>query len=609
MGTEESEYSKPGDRRARRRNHGLQVFRRFLPSGKRAALVALVLLSVIAYAFKDPIMSGVREWRAKKLTEDAGEFASESRWQEARRASIAALQVKQSIEAIRLYYESARKLSDSQQLRIGYSLYRHPAATAGDKAGVLGHFVDAGDFASAETLEKGLKESEQEDFRVRVERLRLLLRTGKAGEALAFAAKAPEGEQARLDMVIAEALARTGDPQFRTEVAARLHRVFTTGNEELAEEAVILLAALPDGWIPRDLATVALERFEGADGIPLRIRLPLGVLEVGVHPERRAGVVARIRKVWDSDSALSGAWLLRLGEMERLMHLTKREGNDPPLTAPAYELRLRALEAMGKLDLLYKEMDNPPLSVNPMKLLARRALLAEHLGKKSEAASLWKKAFELAENDYLQNHFFSLAAFATGSGDPEIRLNALSLALEHRVGIPPAAADLEDVMAWLYQRGETERLFKVCQRLLLREPENPFLLNNYHYLLAVHASPSRTSAPVVEQLVKEHPDDPKFASTLAFVHLRAGRPERALEVLAPWTEKTHALADGEKAILAAVLVANRRRTAGRVLASEVNWEGFAPAETEVLLAYIRPARRPAFWPGSETVANPSAFLP
>ncbi|MEM0895691.1 MAG: hypothetical protein AAGJ79_02310 [Verrucomicrobiota bacterium] len=558
------------------------------------ALAVIVLLGIIAFFFRAPLSKATNGWRAGQLAEEAATFAERGEWAQASGAALASLQLDLSTDAFRTFYQSARKLQNPQALRIGGMLFLQDGATSADRAEVLGHFIAANDLLATERLVAELTEEDLAHPGVRAEVMRFLMRTGRFGEALEMDKATPGDQQNTADLIIAEELVRSRRTEYRNAVASRLRRVISGAQEEDAFSAVRLLASLPDDWIAGSVASLVLEKFGAREEIPADIMLAVRALEIGLHPDRRESILQGAVADWDSNKELVAAWLLRVGEAEKLIALTNPDALDgeesPPLPAGLFELRMQALEATGDFETLYGELAEAPAAIPASRIAARRAVAAEKTGRKAEAVSLWLSAHDTAGRELNRNNFYDLAEIAKSSGSSDNRFRALATALEHPVGIPPATAELKDVFDWLYQKGETDSLLKVSAVLLDRLPQNPVLINNYFYLLALRGYPGERAETVLQHLVKKFPNEPQYAGTLALALVRNEKHMEAIAVFEALSADPQVWPAAEKAVFSVALHAIGASERAADLEKSIDWEQLSEPESKVFQALIEEAK-------------------
>lgn len=539
-------------------------------------------LASIPFIYK-PIHSRVLGWRADSLYRDAQDFAAEEDWHEAHRTAKASLYLKPTIETLRLYVKAAQHTRDPHRLRVALYLFSFEGATSDDRRSVLRAFLDANDLVATSHL---IRELKVEDYtpEIRLQIVRFLLKAGQLKEAGAVADLEAQEGRGGCDLIVAGELVATGETGFREEVSRRIQRVLGSAGDEEALRAVNLLATIPDHWVRRDLAQRVVDRFADAKGLSGADQLRVDLFRIALRSKPREWIISdRIEQHRESEPELLLNWLSRLGETARVVSMTDEMEN---LSVEIYKLRTSALFAIGRYDVLAKELENPPSQLSKVVVVAARAAVAARQGLNSRAVLLWNKAFELAERSTERNEYYELAVAAARAEDREREMQALSAALEHRMGLAPPMSKVKPVLQWLYDQGKGDRLGRICYRMLAREPGNPLLINIHHYLQLLKGESPDRSFDALQELVEAFPRELNFRSSLAFALLRADRPAEALAQMEQHQSEPAAFPDPEKAVYAAILSALGRKSEATRLNREIAWSKIPAFEEEAIRPYL-----------------------
>lgn len=531
-------------------------------------LIVVVLGAMVVVAF-DPVMNRARTWRAGRLLEDAREFAAAENWREVQRAALASAQLLPSLDAIRLIFQAQRQNRDSGMLRTALALALQPDATMDDRVTVLGTFLDAGDLIGFAGVFQTLNEEARDDRMVIFQRVRFHLMRGELETAVVLADAVETSERLpAFDLLLARTLVQSPRPEVRGDAFRRIELLLENSDRSIALDAMRILASQPDKGIHSKLAEKALARFRGDKDLGVPEQLALRMFELGIAPDKRDSLTKSTiadYKAEHLDDLLR--WLLRIGAAEDVIELTK----GVKMTLELFQHRCTAQRVLKRYDQLASELNDPPAGIPPVDLYAARAAVARLQGKSSEEAEFWRQAFSFAKLRPSENQYFRIAETAGQVGAKEEEMEALARAIEHPQGIPPTADRLSALIEWLV-KNDTERLLKICQKLLQREPGNPMLVNNYHYLSALYRKPDEQALPILKKLVKAFPEAVPFRGTLALVQLKSDDAEGAIATLDVVKDAPGSLPDGEKAVYAGALFAEGKKGEADDLAKGIRWE-------------------------------------
>ena len=324
------------------------------------------------------------------------------------------------------------------------------------------------------------------------ERARALAREHFAG---------PDGGAFKL--LLARGLGRSGREHYRSEVTGLVSELVRHPERSVAREAVEALLELPRDWVDAPLRAEARARLEGQSDRTRAEELALAALLLRDPRESRERLVEQVVGAHRDDIPALVAWLVRAEAWEEIAALTE-EGE---LDESTFNHRMTALHGLERYDDLDAELKDPPVPVHDALRHGARAALAIKRDQRAEAVSLWQQAFKAAELDRSDNQYYRLAVMARQVNDTERQMEALARAIEHPRGIPPAADQLVPLFKWLHASAKGKRFLGITFRLLQREPGNPVLINNYHYLRAMHDDPSVNSVDALQVLVNSFPEE------------------------------------------------------------------------------------------------------
>ncbi len=104
--------------------------------------------------------------------------------------------------------------------------------------------------------------------------------------------------------------------------------------------------------------------------------------------------------------------------------------------------------------------------------------------------------------------------------------------LENLRTLQPDNVNVLQMLAALYDRtGQTARAEEMYQQILGTNTENPLILNNYSYLLAVQNKDLDRAWEIIQKALSLEPENGAYLDTAAWVLYRLGRHPEALELI------------------------------------------------------------------------------
>lgn len=549
----------------------------------KLSILGMVLLAVTMVAIHRPALDAFRGWRAERLVAQAASFAEEENWDQVQRTAMASLQLRNSIEGRRLLLSAYEDADHPQVLALAVGILQLPDAQVEDRLRAIRLSLDYGDIVTAAGLVRSVNRQELEVPALRYQVVRFHLRAGNESEAIRIVDDTAEEENApALELLLVKGLALTDNPETIIANSARLLRVLSGADDQAALGALRFIASLPEVRVERNMAEKALERFGNDHRLRVSDRLRLDFFRIVLRlGEREDLIEAAVLAYRDHDLEILVGWLERLNEFERILELTELDSFKKEPTPSLFAMRVSALEKLGRFVELEDELARPSAPIGDVPLICARATIATQLGKKSKALILWKQAIARARRAPGKNFYYFIASSARRAGNTEVYMDALAHGIESLLGPPPPAGQVAELFSWLYEKDDTERLMRLSYRLLEREPGNPLLINNFHYLKILQGECSEDDVKALRRIVEAFPEEPAFASSLALGLVMNGEPEAALSVLD--SLETMKRPRSEAIIRAAVLSEEQKRAADfSTLLGEVDWNQFSSAEQRVL---------------------------
>lgn len=548
---------------------------------KRWVLCLALIFALVCVSVYRPALNSFREWRADKLLEKANEYGALGDWNEVGRAALASGQLKPSLESASLYFQAQKNSKNPRVLRAAATLALYPGVGEDDLAGALAAFLDARDLINFTLILHTLSDEKLAFSKVRFEILRFFLMSGKASAAIRLADALPESERVpKFDLLLARELLGTSQKELYEDVASRLSGLLDHEQDTVALAALGILATQPDSRIRPDLAKKAVTRFGSQPDLSSRESLALALLKLGLEENsesRRAIVEQAILENEDENLERLLHWLLRISAPAEVVRLTDRAKMTPTLM----QHRSSALIALGQLEQLWEELKSPPPGLRSVELHVSQAVVAHLMGRTSKELHHWQSAFKFASLKPAENYFFRIAMAARGVGATDQQMEALARGIEHPLGVPPESNQLAELISWLAKR-DTKRLLSLCRKLLLQEPGNPSLINNYHYLTTLHGSPDASTVSTLKALVASFPNSLHFRGSLAFAQLKTDNAAAAIETLAREGQRPDALPNTERAVYATALAKLGRADEAAELRQSIDWGALNAGEAEAL---------------------------
>ncbi len=588
-------------RRVRKRIVFLEVRTWFPPSPamKRAIAGFLVFLLVgagIAYWKRTAIKRFGNEWNAARHLEKAEAALADGELRAAVSRAITSLGLEPDrIETLRVLLEASRAASDSRLLVVGMTVFLHPEATDEDRIAGLSALNDVGDPQRFSALFEQLPEEVRSLPPARYEWLRHLL---------------VRGENRKVDEEIGADPELQDDPRFAllqldalggidgAEADARWHRAalrwLGQGSAPDRDQVWTRIAQRHPRRFPADGASAFLSRLGTlVPGPDVPAILPYN-LRIAVDPAGKdrylQEAVAALR---DDDLDDLCLWLMSLREHGVILgFLDEIQAYRSDI---AYQTRVRALAESDRLEEALALLQFPPRLVDRMGLLILKASVARRLGNRSHEVAAWQEALLEAGRDMAENRYLNLARFAEKEGELDVAAEALVAACRHPRGIMPPSTEVRWLISYLIERNRPAELLTVTRRLLRAEAENPELLNNAIYLIAVLDDQSFAEegdpVRVAEMLHRGQPGNDAMRTTLALVYLASGKAEAALALFR--TDEREGLGwqrlgDADRAILAMTLLANGLETEAAAAARLVRWPRLLEVERKFYRSKLRP---------------------
>lgn len=546
---------------------------------RRIILLAIAVCAVIGFSAK-PAYQALRKTQIDRNLEAAKSAARVEDWGTARNKARSVLLARPTdFEAFRVWHRALSKMGEPRTYMVAANLFMDPRATREDRLEALGVLARQAPEAVALSAYASLDETLRE-------------------EPAAIAAVSPlftrRGQTALVEKVLRKHSSPASDPAIRLELIRVLCAAPTA---ERINEARDLLAAL----IEENASEPALEAIlilgETAGGLAKGKPLPPLPDWVQVQPkattlhhllalhpaiDAAAGGADNlfqnaIDRFIDVDPGTLGTWLIRHEQTARAANLLVESAKTSPT---AFTARLHALLREQRAAEVAALLANPPVACDLVDLELARAAAARMMGDSAAETSAWDQALKNAAFDQSRNRFLEIGKYADSLSVAGIVEDSWVAAVRIGWGPIPLYSDLQSVIGSLAAKGRSEDLLAMCRTLLRFEPQNPDLINNFHYLGLLHevTAPADTAA-ALNTLISAHPDRPEFRSALALAYLMSDQPAKALEEIAILKDTKRISPLMLRALEGSARLLAGETAAGNALLVEINWRLFMRSES------------------------------
>jgi len=546
----------------------------------RLRLVVLVLaLAAFAYFGVRPAYEKFRQSQINRNLEEARIARRLEDWGVARdRARSVLIARPGDFDALRIWFMALAEMGEPRTYMVAIQVFVDPRATWQDRLDSLEVMVRQAPRAVVLGAFGSLTEEQRQLTEVRAIIAPLLVERGEAVMAEKMLRAAP-GLESDVDARLELLRVLCGVPTVERVAEAReiFAALVAEGASKAALEALIILGETPGGLAAGSPLPDLKEWLAGqpsATTLHHLLALHPRIDEAGdaVDPIFE-GAITRFIEV---DPGPLGMWLLRHDQTERVAKLME----EPALSSgAAFIPYLQALLRQKDTIRIAAALGNPPPTVDLVDFQLAKAVAARIQQDPSAEIQAWNESLRLAAFDTSRNRFIEIGRYAEIIGAANVIEDSWVAAVLMGWGKIPLYRDLIQVFGSLAAKGRSRDLLSMYRTLLRFEPQNPELLNNYHYLALLHGVVSPALAVTsLTSLVDAHPDKPDFLSALAMAHLMNDQPELALERLEGLVLARRVAPQMRAAIEGTALILSGQTDAGRSKLSEVDWRLFLRVE-------------------------------
>jgi len=532
-----------------------QLLRRLLVVGL-PTLLALALVTALA-------VPRVKSWRAGQFAERAQALLLEGQLADAYNNASSAMQLRPDLPAARRAYASVLLAAGrGDSLAVWQQMIDDGLATPDDRRQMAEAALALGQPAIAEReafflLQEGTDTPEALYI---VARVRLAQqRVPDALQALRESLEAGGGDEPTLLMARLQMAANTVES---VSMAMDLLRPMGRRDDAAGLEALLVLVTSPAlltaegrGWI------------QGLRAHPLcnqEHQLIASSAEIRLDPTSYARVVAetvaRYRGGSVDEQAQLARWLNQNREYDTVLEVIAAD--EAQLRSDLFLIRLDAMAGRGDWAGIASLLRQENLPLQAPVILLYRGRAARETGEDEASASYYRRA--VIEAARTPDVMWYVINYLQRVGEDRVLEQELLRLTEN----PATAREAFTALVPIVQkRQDAAELHRLYQQMLQRLPADPVVQNDARYFAALTGQ--RPDVQGARELVDRQPQMLAYRITLALTLLKSNQAAEALRVFDGITLDPAQIQPYQRAVLAAVLGANRREEEARQLALSV----------------------------------------
>lgn len=547
-------------------------------------LIALLLLLTGLFGAR-PAYRQFKQWRAQRLAAESSRLLQQNELSQAQtKAQAAILLAPGEPAALRAMARALTRATNAAALQFWAQLLQSGQASESDRQAFVEQSIKAGAAgAAAQELRKLIAEAPGQPTNLWLASQLFALLNDRA-QTVQYATQAATSDPTnrQYNLFLSSLQFDATDSAVR-DVARSNVWVRAGEAEPLGLEALVFLARRSDLTVEQRTQVITRLRQHPAHATAHDL-IALG-LELTAAPERRRELldqtIERYRAGEPEARVQFAVWLNQHGESERVLVLlpleTARQRKDFFLTYTD------ALASLGRWEELLKLFDAPQTPLEPAYARAFRARCQAQLKNDALAALSWREALRAAERSPEQLSW--LAVYAEKCGELDLAKKSLR-SLIGCVDNPRAA--FRELARLTEHSGTTVELRDLLGEMVRRWPKDTALQNDFAYLNLLLNTEFAAACQTAESLVNQFPESLPFRTTFALALYRQQDFPAALRVYAGRQYDWSRALPSQRAVYAAVLAANDRGDAARMVVREL---GLAReqlrAEEEALIATLR----------------------
>lgn len=545
-----------------------RFIRRLLVIGVPSLAVAAVIATLA--------ITRIQDWRARQFAERADTLRAGGKLQEAFNNASSAMQMRPGMPAaLRSYAAVLLAAGKPEAIAVLRQLVESGKGTAKDRLDLAEAGLRFGDNALAEH-----------------EAFALMQQGGETGPALFMLARVRIAQQRWTDAMQAlqESIDAGGGPE-PAIMLAKL-RFAQKSPESIAAAADLLrpIAAQSDkaglDALMALLASPALQTKEAAGWIEMVRKHPLAgtdqqlaasSAEIAISPASRADIlrktIERHGKGSLEERLQLARWLNQNREYAAVLDLI------PPAEAAGrsdlFLIRLDAMAGRGDWKGIAELLRGENIPLQTPVILLYRGRAARELGDAESSTAFYRRAvIEAAPNPEVM---WYVIEYLQRVGEDAV----LEQELDRLTDNPSTARQAFQALVPIVQkRQDAGDLYALYERMLKKLPTEAAVQNDFRYFAALTGH--RPDVAGAQELATSQPLMLAYRITLSLVLLKSGQPEAALRVFDGLTLDPAQIQPYQRAVLAAVLGANKREKEARQLANSVPGDSVTTQELELI---------------------------
>ncbi|MEM6279746.1 MAG: hypothetical protein AAF733_09725 [Verrucomicrobiota bacterium] len=550
-------------------------------------LAILFLLAIGLYAFRTPLANQVKSMRADSLLSKAEKALEEKDIREASQAATAAWQLQTGeIGFLRELLPTARKLNMAELPEMTLLVFLHPDSEEEDQIEILEWTVSRGDAPFFHQLNNSLPKETRQSPPVKLLLATALAKERRTIEAIEVARSLesdPEvGTEATL--LLTAILPRLDqNPLAWAQARERSAQPLQNEDPEISLSAWRHLRLLPLAHRDPGPSLDPLQWISSRDDVNAADRFLASQLELYRLPEeeRERGIDVVTREYARQSEAvpLLVRWFLEERMAEKLLRVPEQEMNK---TAELFTSRLQVLIELGRFEEADKWLEQAPDKVPRVVRDSVQAALANRLGRRSEAVSLWQRSIDRAVSLQQYGDCIAILQIAERFGEKEIAIQMANEIASLPVGSLPQGAVLEYLENYFVDRPEEWLAF--WESYTRNRPGDGFATEQVAFLklfLDEGVDPNEATEKL-RQFQEAFPQIIRFRSTIALWMLKAGQSEEAVNYLKGAVTDWNEAPDADRAVLALALWRADLRQEGSALEKSINWGLVTPIRRNYL---------------------------
>lgn len=410
--------------------------------------------------------------------------------------------------------------------------------------------------------------------------------TGSPAEAIRFAMetldRTPDDRQ--MQLMVARLSANSPEPVRQKQGLAMLRSMVADTSASSIEPALILarapMASTNDLQLVRDI----LLRTTNSVGRNLSLARTEVELRLGIA--KLAPAAVSLRKEMASRAAKDrlevARWLNQKGLHRETLELL--QGSDWMQSRDLALVYLDAKAALGRWNEVRADLGKPNIPLPPPLQSLFKARASSELGDGSAAGLFWDQALAQATGQPLVLAY--LASYAEKQG---LRSQARSAYEQMLRETRTARAGFMGLIRLAEAEKDTTRLRDLMARILERFPSDQQPSNDLAYLDLLTRKNVATSTSSALKRLAEAPSVLGYRTTAALGYLRGGNPAAALLLYSGVEVDWDAVLPGWRAVHAAVLAANGRRTEANLEAARIPLPRLLPEERLLIQPLLQSA--------------------